>query len=93
MDEDHHNTAILWEIKGVLTEFKESTTRQFSEIKEIVSSANQNAADANNKADKALEYSRGIVFRSGFIGSMASFIVFGFVWAIEHASTIFNVVK
>lgn len=100
MDEEHHHTAMIYEIKGFLTEFKDNTMQKFTEVKEVVAEVNQNALIAQQKAEEAqkaamnaLGYSEMVVYKSGIVGGSISLCMLGLVWIVENGAKILSIVR
>ncbi len=77
--EDKPTLILLGEIKGTLEQFKGDTERRFDELKSVIKVANDRADKAEDRAEEAHEYAKGIVSRAvyysmGFAGAFTTIL-------------------
>lgn len=70
---------LLGEIKGTLEQFKGDTERRFDELKVVIKAANDRANQAEERADEAHEYAKGVVnkaiyYSMGFAGAFTTIL-------------------
>jgi hypothetical protein len=76
---DHTTLILLGEIKGTLEQFKGDTERRFDELKIVIKAANDRANVAEEKAEEAHEYAKGVInkaiyYSMGFAGAFTTIL-------------------
>jgi len=79
--DDKPTLLLLGEIKGTLDQFKDDTSRRFDELKDVIKVANDRADRAEELAEEAHQYAKGIVnkavyYSMGFAGAFTTVLFF-----------------